>query len=244
MVVSDWVEGWLIEREQDYRVSFTIEAGGVTNGANQWAAVDGSMQAIVDGISTPFVPALAHMEVGYPDAAIYRSKPFDTQTVAPHYRYLSWTHQEFWSDGGDVDVRVRSADDISMTGSVWTAAYGSYDGYFQSNNRNSLSNLPRKRYVQYELLLTCGHGGNDSEAHITTTPIVQDVTIEWSAPSTLVDLLVDLGMGPDCGIVTATVDGQELVKALQMDIEIYKDGRVGRETAVGTIEIKPMNTGL
>ena len=244
IVLSDWVEGWLIEREHDYSVSFSIGAGGGTNGARQWCSITKAPQAWIDGVASAFIPALTHMEVGYPDTAIFRSKPFDTQTVAPQYRYLSWTHQEFWSEGGDVDVRVRSADDYSMTGSVWTAAISSNDGYFQSNYGNSLSGLPRKRYVQYELLLSCGHGGNDSEAHIKTTPTVQDVTIEWSAPSTLVDLLVDLGMGPDCGIVTATVDGQKLVKALQMDIEIFKNSRVGIETAVGTIEIKPMNTGL
>ena len=131
-----------------------------------------------------------------------------------------------------------------MSDADWTDAYSSYDGYFQSNNRNNISGLPRGRYVQYEAILTCGRGGSIPGAHITTTPILRDVTIEWEPPRTLTDVVVDFGTGPNCGIVRATVDGIKLVRALEVEIEIYRDGMSRRETAEGRFEIRPLNSGL
>jgi hypothetical protein len=184
------------------------------------------------------------METGYPDTAIYRSRPFDTQTENPEYRYLSWTQDEFFSEGCDIDIRVRAGDRPDMSDANWTDANSSNNGYFQGNQRNDISALPQRRYVQYEVLFTCGSNPSIPEAHIETTPILRDVTIEWDGPTTLTDVVVDFGTGPDCGIVRATVDGVSLVRALEVDLEIYRDGLTKRETASGCFEIRPLNSGL
>lgn len=243
-ITSDWVRNWEIDRSRNYRLSFVIAPDGTTNGVPQWVAGDTLDHATIGGVAANLIPALSSMEVGYPDTAIYRSQPIDTQTANPYYRYLTWTQQEYFDEGGDIDIRIRASDSPVMAGARWTDASGSDSGYFPSNVPNSISALPRGRYFQYEARLSCGHDGGVPSAHIEVTPLLQDVTVEWARPSTLVDVIVELGMGPDCGMVEFSVDGKDVVKAFEAEIEIYKDSRTGRETAAGKIEINPRNTGL
>jgi prepilin-type N-terminal cleavage/methylation domain-containing protein len=242
---SDWVEEWEIDRSKTYEVTFDI-AGAIGNpsGAHTWHNGGITNISTINGVPYPGIPALASLETGYPDEAIYRSEPFDTQTDDPRYRYLSWTHDEYFSDGGDIDMRIRAGDKPDMSDASWTDAYASYDGYFQSNNRNNIASMARGRYVQYEAILTCGRGGSIPEAHVDVTPILRDVTIEWTPPRTLTDVIVEFGTGPDCGIVRATVDGIKLVRALEVEMEIYRDSVTKRETATGRFEIRPLNSGL
>ena len=49
-------------------------------------------------------------------------------------------------------------------------------------------------------------------------------------------------MGPDCGIVTATVDGEDLVEAVEAKMEIYRAGRTGTNTVSGVVKVRPLNT--
>ena len=77
---------------------------------------------------------LYQLEVGYPSNGVYRSGVFDTKMAAPIFRQLNWTHVEDFARGGDIDIRVRSADSVSgISSSSWTVARPSDDGYFQSN---------------------------------------------------------------------------------------------------------------
>jgi hypothetical protein len=244
-VVSDWIENWEIERDHDYELTYDIIGTALQpSGAFVWRSATTSALATVNGIAVTDIPALTAIETGYPDKAIYRSRPFDTQTDDPQYRYLTWTGDEKFNEGGDIDLRVRAGDQPDMSDANWTDAYASFDGYFQGNSRNDISGLPRGRYVQYEAMLSCGRGGAIPQAHINITPVLRDVTIEWQGARTLTDVVVDFGTGPDCGIVSATVDGVQLVRALEVEIEIYRDGTTKRETASGRIEVRPRNSGL
>lgn len=197
----------------------------------------------VDGAACNDWISLTAIEVGYPETAIFRSGIFDTRMDAPEYNELNWTHIEQFSEGGDVDIRVRASDlpDMSdLTDADWQDARYGDDGYFQGHTGNSLSSLPQRRYMQYEALLRCFK----SEAHTNEpTAILRDVTIDWPGPTGLVDLTVDLGKGPDCGIVTATVDGREFVKGVSLEMEIYKQGRVRMYSTEGVLEVRPLNTG-
>ena len=76
----------------------------------------------------------------------------------------------------------------------------------------------------------------------TNTAILRDITIDWDVPTGLVDLQVDFAKGPDYGIVSATVDGQSFVKGLEIEMEIFKQGPFGTNTAVGIMEVRPLNT--
>ncbi|MCX6164199.1 MAG: hypothetical protein NTU73_04955 [Ignavibacteriae bacterium] len=115
-------------------------------------------------------------------------------------------------------------------------------GYFQNNTDNNLASagLPSRRYVQYEALFSIDSTGLVG-TH-TNTAILRDITIDWDAPTGLVDLQVDFGKGPDYGIVSATVDGQSFVKGLEIEMEIFKEGPFGTNTAVGIMEVRPLNT--
>ncbi len=199
--------------------------------------------AYTNGVASSEMIAISQLEVGYPEEAVYRSGIFDTGMDAPHYNKLNWTHVEKFSEGGDVDIRVRSSDRSDMadlTDADWQDARFGDDGHFQSNQGNGLDSLPKKRYVQYEALLRCFQ----SAAHTNdASAILRDVTIDWPGPTGLVDLMVDFGKGPDCGVVKATVDGRDLMKGVSMDMEIFKQGRLKLHSAQGTLEVRPLNTG-
>ncbi len=203
----------------------------------------GEIVSITNGVPSSDYVCLTAIEVGYPDTAIFRSGIFDTMMDAPDYDKLNWTHVEKFSEGGDIDIRVRSSDldDMSdLTDADWQDAKFGDQGYFQSNVGNGLSSLPNRRYVQYEALFRCF----EPEAHTNEpTAILRDVTISWPGPVGLVDFVVDLGKGPDCGIIEATVDGREFVKGVSLEMEIYKQGRVTLYSTEGTLEVRPLNTG-
>jgi hypothetical protein len=189
------------------------------------------------------VVGIHSLEVGYPKEAIFRSGVFDTHSVAPVFTRLYWTEVQKYDEGGDVDIRVRSANNADMLDGNWLAANWADDGYFQANGGKALVFMQQKRYIQYEVKFECGRDGVD-EAHINEpTAILRDVSILWDPPMGLVDLEVDFGMGPDCGIVDATVDGKAFTKSIVVELEIYKEGPRRLQTSKAKTEIRPLNTG-
>ncbi len=245
IITSDWVEMWEIDRQQPYYVYFrSIDQGGADpSGLVCWENSDNiPLSQINGGAWTNFTAGIHSVEVGYPKEAIYRSGVFDTRTDMPTFKKLYWTEIQKYSEGGDVDIRVRSANNQDMSDGNWLSANPSSDGYFQ-NNDGSISLMQKKRYIQYEAIFRCGHGGH-TEAHTNEpTAILRDVSIMWEPPLGLVDLEVDFGMGPDCGIVEATVDGKPFAKSMVVELEIYKEGPRSLQTVHARTEIRPLNTG-
>jgi len=244
-IASDWVPMWQIDQTHNYAVSYKSEPNGPgTWGLMGWRNNDGQILSYVNGSPQNLVIGLSGIEVGYPRFAVYRSGVFDTQCDAPAYDLLQWTHIEKFDQGGDIDVRVRSGEKPDCSDGKWTDAYSLYNGFFQSPTAdNKLKTMPSKRYVQYEALFECGRGGFTAAHTNDPTAILRDVTVTWQPPLGLVDLEVDFGRGPDCGILEATVDGQEFVKSIVIDLEIYKDGPRGVQTVHGHTEVRPLNTG-
>jgi hypothetical protein len=134
-----------------------------------------------------------------------------------------------------------------LTEADWLTANGANDGYFESNTGNTLPVLAslRKRYVQYQARFKCNENGSKPATHTNdySGAILRDITIDWPGQTGLVDLLVDFGKGPDCGVVSAKVDGQTFVKGIQVEMSIFKSGRTGVQSASGTLEVRPLNTG-
>ena len=244
LIESDWVEMWKIDRSKSYVVSFSSapqDAGPW--GLSGWENTDGVGLSFVNGALSPFTAGIHSLEVGYPEKAVYRSGVFDTHTDAPVYKKLYWTQIEEFSKGGDLDVRIRSADSPDMSGGNWLQAYPVRDGFFQTNGGNNLGMMARKRYFQYEAEFRCGHSGRIDAHTNAPTAILRDVTTTWDPPLGLVDLEVDFGMGPDCGILEATVDGESFARSLIVELAIYKEGPRGLQTADAKIEIQPLNSG-
>jgi type II secretory pathway pseudopilin PulG len=244
IIESDWVPLWEIDRQKSYAISFkSAPQGPGVWGLAGWLNSDGVNLSTVDGTNVAFTTGIHALEVGYPKKAIYRSGVFDTHTDTPTFTSLYWTHIERFSEGGDIDIRVRSATTPDMADGSWLATYPIYDGYFQSNSGNFLFRMPHRRYIQYEALFSCGFSGR-TQAHTNApTAILRDVSILWNPPMGLVDLEVDFGTGPDCGIVEATVDGQDLAKSLVVELAIFKQGPRRVQTVRARTEVRPLNTG-
>ncbi len=244
VVASDWIPLWTIDQSRSYLVRFSSapqDAGPW--GLAGWRHAGGTTLSRIDGVPTSVIAGIHALDVGYAGEAIYRSGIFDTQCDDPTYKTLTWTHVEDFANGGDIDVRIRAGDDPTLAGALWTTAYALYDGYLQSNGDNALSRLPKGRYVQYEALLRCGFDGNTAAHTNAPTAALRDVTITWAPPLGLVDLEVDFGTGPDCGLVQVWLDGQEFVKSMLVSLEIFKQGPRTMQTVRGTLEVRPLNTG-
>lgn len=213
------------------------------NGPACWQSTGGDVMSYQNGVTSSVIVGLSRIEVGYPAQGIFRSGVFDTGMATPVFNQLNWTQYEDSPDG-DVDIRIRSGDLSDCSDGNWQDAHFADDGYFQDNSGNSLATLPSKRYAQYEALLQCGDSGASPSAHTNSaSAVLRDVTIDWEGPTGLVDLQTDFGRGPEGGIVSATVDGQELVKGINVEMEIYKTSRTGTNTVSGILEVRPLNTG-
>ncbi|MBU4365745.1 MAG: hypothetical protein KKF10_01275, partial [Verrucomicrobia bacterium] len=233
---SDWVPNYVIDKGSNYLVQFDLQVGGgVSNNARAWTNSSIDLSAI-GGVMTKMIVGVSALEVRYPSNGVYRSGIFDTHIADPVYRTLHWTQVQPYPQG-DIDIRVRSGDssDLSDAG-AWLSV-----GYFQDNTDNDIASLPQGRYVQYEALFAIDSTGLLTGTH-TNTAILRDITIDWDAPTGLVDLQVDFARGPDYGIVSATVDGQSFVKGLEIEMEIFKQSPFGTNTAVGVMEVRPLNT--
>jgi len=211
---------------------------GEFNGVTAWPGLGSVPWSSVNGATNGSVQGLVSFEVGYPRFALYRSKPYDTMKDDPEYDELNFTR--YLAAGGDLDVRVRASafEDMRDVGeSDWTA-------WSVANEQVSLAGLPHRRYVQYEARFECGAGGVTSAHTNQWSAVLRDLTIDWPAAERLVDLTTDFTRAPDCGIVSATVDGRSFVKAVEVEMTIYKAGRTGTNYATGILEVRCLNTGL
>lgn len=240
--------------------AFANMDGPPVNGCSYWcnhpSYLRGQPLCYENGVASNSILALHSIEVGYPALGYYRSRPYDTLQATPSYNRLKWTAIEqgvgTTPNGGKVDVRVRSANSPNMDDADivadpdkgWTRASAGDSGFMSDGaGVHSLAGLPARRYVQYEARFQCGYGGETSAHTNDATAVLRDVTIDWPAATGLVDLQTTLGCGPDCGIVQASVEGFSLVKGVEVDMTIYKAGRMGTNTVTGILEIKPLNTG-
>lgn len=235
-VWSDWLD-YTINRDKNYLIIFDRKTDSESHSdARGWVSTK-TFMSYLDGVETPYVVGISKINVRYPDQGIYRSGIFDTQVANPVFRQLNWTHVENFPSG-DVDIRARSGDapDLSDAG-PWILA-----GYHQNPSGNSLSGIGAGRYIQYEALFTTDAFPAYPHSEHLITAYLRDVTIDWNPPTGICDLTVDLAQGPNYGIIEATVDGNDFIKGLEIDMEIYKVGPFGTNIVAGLMEVRPLNT--
>ncbi|OGV70230.1 MAG: hypothetical protein A2283_05145 [Lentisphaerae bacterium RIFOXYA12_FULL_48_11] len=221
--------------------------GSYGNGPARWDGNAGDTFSTLDGVSKSSLIGLSGIEVGYPRFSKFRSGVFDTTKAAPAYHQVNWTEEV--NAGCDVYVRARFsnlADMSDVDESDWVGEGGATN-YFQNNSDNTIPTGNSFRYVQYEAKLEVGKSGNTWAHTNDSPPMLRDVTIDWtwstnSDKGSLCDLWTGLGLGPDCGIVSITIDGQSPVKGIQAKMQIYKDGRTGTNYSSGIMEVWPLNT--
>ena len=193
-----------------------------------WYRSSNEVVSYLQGQPSSEILCLSQVQVLPASNTYFTSGIFDTQQSNPDYELLSWT--AYVPSGADVNLSVRAGDsDILSDATNWVRFTG---GAYQ----NDISALPEGRYVQYRAhLQTAGDH--------TDWPRVRDVSISWDGGSGgLVDLVVEATRGPDYGIISAKVNGQDFVKGITFDMEIYQDTQLGRVTASGEMEIRPLNT--
>ncbi len=172
------------------------------------------------------------MYVTYVTNGIYTSSIFDTRLGSPSYNKLAWTADT--PTGSSISFKVRSSADSTLSNAT---AWASLSTLSTSGTSISPGN---GRYLQFQATLT-------PTASQLETPKLQDVTIDWPAAEQFVDIGGTFSKGSDYGIFELTVDGKDIKKGLQVDLEIYDfvraHGAKNRITSRLLAEIYPRNTG-
>jgi hypothetical protein len=118
-----------------------------------------------------------------------------------------------------------------MTGaSAWTALSGT------SSSPSAIAGAGNGRYTQFQVTMT-------SASPYSTYPEIDNLSIAWPGQTTLVEFVSRITKRPDYGIFKVLVDGQDVVNALQLDLEASKTFQGKVETISISTESKPKNTG-
>jgi type II secretory pathway pseudopilin PulG len=185
-----------------------------------------------DVLSFTNTPAVAAMYVSYVTNGYYTSRIFDTQADAPSYDQITWS--SVTPSDSSIDFRVRTAADSLMTNAT------AWSSITAITSPGSIASLADERYVQFRASLK-------ADTSTLETPLLKDVTIDWPGQEQFVDIGGTFSMGPDYGIFELTVDGQDIKKGLQVDLEIYDyvraHGSSNRITSRLVAEVFPRNTG-
>ncbi|MBN2302271.1 MAG: hypothetical protein JXN60_07140, partial [Lentisphaerae bacterium] len=189
------------------------------------------------GIPTNKVYVVQEVEVGYPKQAWFQSGFFDTRIPDPDYKFLNFTVTN-QTVNCDVDVRLGNTDDRVTQSDLqlWPLTY------FENGVNNSLAGMNQGQYVKYDALFTATAGAVPPPYDEASQ--LSHVMVEWEPPIGIVDLNMDLCMGPDFGIYSATVDDKALARGIEINMTIFEDSIMGkRHQTLGSMKIVPLNTG-
>lgn len=184
-----------------------------------------------DATAVNAVYALESIRVGYAPEGTYQSRIIDTLRLFPEYRTFAWTAHTPEDSAVELRIRTGSQPDLSDAPAWDAATVPINDGQLFLNGR----------YAQVQAKLR--PGGTNA----VVTSVLRDFTLRWQAETRSVDLGGVFSTGPDHGIVEVLVDGEPLIQAVTVDLEVYKEvalmgGRKRRFTASAFSEIVPRNT--
>lgn len=264
--VSDWVQGITVVTGVNYDVSyFTKCLSGKTNQPWFWhdplmknpptartivrepakvgtEVLPGYFQALpAPGCATyltNIIIGVESIEVGNPTQAVFRSSVHDTVMEAPEYNEANWTMTRL--NGWGLAVKVRSSSFRDMHDNpAWQSSAG-----FPPM---ALGSVQWRRYLQYEVVFTCAVANC-----LDPIPgaVLRDITIDWPGPTALSDFVGEFGKTTNGAVIQARVDGQDFVKAVTVDMVIYRSCRMSDLVGTGdptmvraTLEVRPLNTG-
>lgn len=253
VLLSDWVD-LEIDKEKNYIICFRIpndigkskpaiwinQRGDqsatcliATNGVpantkdTSWSHLSSSI------ISTNALIGLSSIFASYAESGSYESPIFDTGLITPHYKDITWNTQIPLS--GTLNFRIRSGDKNDLSDA------SSWESLTTFSSPRS-ANTAYKRYVQFQALMTANNAG-------TISPILRDVTIDWTGEKRVINIAALVTVGPECGIYELTVDGQQLISTLSVDLKVYEDiytgkGNTRRVESRMKLDIHPRNTGF
>lgn len=167
-----------------------------------------------------------------PTNGTFTSQIVDTHQAAPTYSDIDW--KAIKPSGTTLELRVRAGSQPDLSDApAWTNVTA-------MTSPGSIS-PGSGRYVQFQARMKPDSG-------MWSTPELRDVTLRWVGVQRVVDIGGSFSKGPDHGIWELTVDGNPLVKGVNMDLTIYKDvpvmnGNNRRLTSTVSMEIYPRNTG-
>lgn len=135
--------------------------------------------------------------VTYPETATYTSEILDTRLANPAYMNINWTESTTASNSIKLRVRSGSQPDLSDA-SPWGLA----PVFTDAGGTNSLSSLPRGRYLQWKAVL-------ETTAPYTETAKLTNVLILWPGVRRGVDVGVAVQKKSDAAIFSLRVNGQD-----------------------------------
>ena len=243
-----------VEREKSYLVSYVVSDGPANGTPWQWAdQINGAMgsaflipgsaaspsnalqetwSARGDVCGTNALLGVEYLWGSYPGTGVYISAVCDTHCDAPAYSEINW--DALVPSGTDIRLRVRTGNASDLSDApAWTnippiPAFG-------------LIEPGSGRYAQF-------HAELMSDPTHLVTPRLKEFMIKWHGQQRMVDISGTFTKGPEYGVFRVTVDGEEIVTGVLVEMEIYKDarGHIGtrRIRSQAVAEVYPRNSGL
>lgn len=209
--------------------SYLIPSSAAPDAAMTAAAAWGGYSNVVAYAGVLGVEA---MHTGYPASGTYESAIFDTQCDSPAYSEIKWNADV--PAGTFVELRVRTGNAADMSDTADWADQTPIPNF-------GVIGIGSGRYLQFHVTLA-------ADTDRVLSPIVRDVTIRWDGPQRVVDIGGAFTKTPSSGIVEVTVDGEQIVTGVTLDMEIYRDIRAHQGTrrlrSQISAEINPRNSGL
>ncbi|MEN7973641.1 MAG: prepilin-type N-terminal cleavage/methylation domain-containing protein [Verrucomicrobiota bacterium] len=188
-----------------------------------------------NNVSSRKIAGLAGVEVSYVEKGTYTSDIFDTMLDNAALGYISWNADI--PAGTAIGFDVRSSDNPFFTG---VPDFGTVPA--SAPNASSMNITTTGRYIQFRAYL-------QSSADHQQTPILRDVTTDWTGVRRIVNITGKFDKGPSFGNFILSVNGDPLQTALQVDLKIYEKSAAmnqqNREVSSEVkVEITPRNSGL
>lgn len=176
------------------------------------------------------------------------SQVYDTKMSSPAYGEVAWNiardNYDCYETGGpgaDMVIRIRSGSDAANLPD-WSTAYVRDTRSAVTGSDTTLGGIGSGQYVQFQ-----------AEFFSIPSPANQDypescalknLSISWPGQNRIVDISGYFTRKPDYGIFSVRVDGRDLIKALELTLNITENTSGGRSvTKYLTAEAEPRSTG-
>jgi len=146
----------------------------------------------------------------------------DNETL-PDYKKISWASSV--PDGTSLAVWVRASDSEDMSSISWVAVI---DG-------SEPSGVDGKRYIQFRAELA-------TSSPYSSYPWIDNVAIDWSGVAGACEISGYFTKKPDYGIIKLTIDGNEIMKAVEFQIELSEAFQENDYEASSIAGVKLRNT--
>ena len=218
-----WIES-MTNTPGSYLLPASLTPDDTMTRAANWSALG--------AVQTNLLYGVYGMYTTCPTNGTYTSPIVDTHQTAPVYSDINWNAT--LPSGSYLGLRVRSGNQTDLSDApAWTN--------ITVLTSPSAISPGSGRYIQFQAQLR-------PDSSTWNSPLLKNATIRWGGVQRIVDIGGTFSKGPNHGIWELTVDGNPLVKGVNMDMTIYKDlpvfgGSTRRMTSTVSMEIYPRNTG-